>query len=140
MPLRPSAAATGRQGPRAILSHFEAACVYLLYTAALAVAFLVAAPYYLWKGRGTGKYPASFAERAGRRAASLNPGWDRSLWIHAVSVGEVLAVRSLVGPLKERFPGHRLFVSTTTVAGNAVARKSLHGVDGFLFAPFDLPR
>jgi 3-deoxy-D-manno-octulosonic-acid transferase len=113
--------------------------VYLLYTAALAVAFLLAAPFYLWKGRGTGKYTASFAERTGRLPASLNPDRDRSLWIHAVSVGEVLAARALVAPLKERFPGLRLFVSTTTVAGNAVARKSLRGADGFLFAPFDLP-
>jgi 3-deoxy-D-manno-octulosonic-acid transferase len=113
--------------------------VYLLYTAALAVAFVIAAPYYLWKGRGSGRYLSTFAERMGRLPASLNPGHDRSLWIHAVSVGEVLAARSLVGPLKERFPGHRLFVSTTTITGNAVARKSLRGVDGFLFAPFDFP-
>jgi 3-deoxy-D-manno-octulosonic-acid transferase len=113
--------------------------VYLLYTAALATAFLVAAPFYLWKGRGTGKYTTSLAERAGRLPASLSPGRDRSVWIHAVSVGEVLAAKALVGPLKERFPGHRLFISTTTVAGNAVARKSVRSADGFFFAPFDFP-
>jgi 3-deoxy-D-manno-octulosonic-acid transferase len=113
--------------------------VYLLYSAALAAAFLVAAPFYLWKGRGTGKYLASFAERTGRLPTSLNPGRDRSIWIHAVSVGEVLAARALVGPLKEAFPEHKLFVSTTTVAGNGVARKSIRDADGFLFAPFDLP-
>jgi 3-deoxy-D-manno-octulosonic-acid transferase len=60
------------------------------------------------------------------------------VWIHAVSVGEVLAARALVVPLQERFPGHAVYVSTTTVTGQGIARKSLSGVDGIFFAPFDL--
>jgi 3-deoxy-D-manno-octulosonic-acid transferase len=54
-------------------------------------------------------------------------------------VGEVLAARALVGPLKQRFPAHKLFLSTTTVTGHAVARKSVRGIDGLFFAPFDFP-
>jgi len=113
--------------------------VYLLYTITLAIGFVVAAPIFLWRGRGTGKYTSSFAERMGRLPAGLNPSRERSIWIHAVSVGEVLAARALVGPLKERFPGHKLFLSTTTVTGHTVARKSVSGIDGLFFAPFDFP-
>jgi 3-deoxy-D-manno-octulosonic-acid transferase len=56
-----------------------------------------------------------------------------------VSVGEVLAARVLVRPLKARFPGHRVFVSTTTLTGNTIARETVRGADGVFFAPFDFP-
>ena len=56
-----------------------------------------------------------------------------------MSVGEVLAARPLVPALRERFPRHRLFLSTTTITGNAVAKKSVRGVDGLFYAPFDWP-
>jgi len=113
--------------------------LYLAYSVLLAIGFVLALPYYLWKGRATGKYLASFRERMGRFPAPLNPGGRPSIWIHAVSVGEVLAARALVGPLKERFPGRPIFVSTTTATGNAVARQSVRAADGLLFAPFDWP-
>ena len=122
------------RGPHAILFR-----LYLVYSVLLAIGFVLALPYYLWKGRSTGKYVASFRERMGRFPAPLNAGGQPSIWIHAVSVGEVLAARALVGPLKERFPGRPIFVSTTTVTGNAVARQSVRAADGLLFAPFDWP-
>jgi len=113
--------------------------VHFLYTLALAIALFLAAPFFLWKGRGTGKYLHSFSQRMGRLPPSLNPGGGLSLWVHAVSVGEVLVARALIGPLRERFPQHKLFVSTTTLTGNAVARRTVTGADAFFFAPFDLP-
>jgi 3-deoxy-D-manno-octulosonic-acid transferase len=113
--------------------------VHLLYTLLLTVGFVLSFPWFLWKGRGSGKYLRTFRERMGRLPVYLNVDGDRSIWIHAVSVGEVLAARPLLPALRERFPGHRLFVSTTTVTGNAVARKSLRGVDGLFYAPFDFP-
>src|SRR5258708_28525657 len=75
----------------------------------------------------------------GRLPVYLNVDGDRSIWIHAVSVGEVLAARPLIVALKERFPAHRVFVSTTTMTGNAVARKNVRGTDGLFYAPFDWP-
>jgi 3-deoxy-D-manno-octulosonic-acid transferase len=112
--------------------------VYLLYNLGLTIVFVLAVPWFLWKGRGTGKYTSSFRERMGRPAPSLNEERQPSVWIHAVSVGEVLAVRSLVASLKARFPARRVYVSTTTVTGQEVARKSLPAADGVFFAPFDL--
>jgi 3-deoxy-D-manno-octulosonic-acid transferase len=113
--------------------------VYFVYSALLGLAFLCSVPYFLWKGRASGKYLTTFRERMGRLPVYLNVDAEPSIWIHAVSVGEVLAVRPLIEPLKQRFPKHRLFLSTTTVTGNAVARKSVRGLDGLFFAPFDFP-
>jgi 3-deoxy-D-manno-octulosonic-acid transferase len=114
--------------------------VYLLYSVLLAVAFALSAPFYLWKGRGTGKYLRTLGDRMGRLPPELALATGPSIWIHAVSVGEVLAARVLVQPLKARFPGHRVYVSTTTLTGNAVARDSVRGADGVFFAPFDFAR
>ncbi len=112
--------------------------MYLLYNVLLAVAFALSIPFYLWKGRGTGKYLKSFRERFGRLPSSVR-GEAPSVWIHAVSVGEVLAARTLLDPLRERFPGRRLVVSTTTLTGHGVARQSLAGHDALFYAPFDFP-
>jgi len=110
-----------------------------IYTFFLGLGFAFAAPFFLWRGRGTNRYTANFKERFGALPVYLNVDSDRSIWIHAVSVGEVLASRILVEPLKKRFPKHRIFLSTSTVAGNAVARQRVHGIDGLFYAPFDFP-
>lgn len=114
--------------------------MHIFYSLLLTLGFVLAVPWFLWKGRSTGKYLRTFRERMGRLPVYLNVDGDRSIWIHAVSVGEVLAARPLVPLLRERFPRHRLFVSTTTMTGNAVARKSLRGIDGIFYAPFDFKR
>jgi 3-deoxy-D-manno-octulosonic-acid transferase len=113
--------------------------VHILYSLLLTAGFVLALPWFLWKGRATGKYLRNFRERMGRLPAYLNVDGDRSVWIHAVSVGEVLAARPLVPALRERFPAHRIFLSTTTTTGNAVAKKSVRGVDGLFYAPLDFP-
>ena len=113
--------------------------MYILYSILLAVGFLLALPWYLWKGRRSGKYTRTFRERMGRLPVNLNVDGDRSIWIHAVSVGEVLAARTLVPALRERFPGHRVFLSTTTQTGNAVAARGARDLDGLFYAPFDWP-
>jgi 3-deoxy-D-manno-octulosonic-acid transferase len=111
--------------------------VYLAYTIATAALFVLAAPFFLWKGRGTGKYVKTFRDRMNGPIRLTGEG---SIWVHAVSVGEVIAVRPLVERLKERFPSTPLFVSTTTTTGNAVAQKTLTRADGLFYAPFDWPR
>ena len=111
--------------------------MYLAYSLLLAVAFVAALPFYLWQARRTGKYLPSFRERMA--GPSLPPPDGPSVWIHAVSVGEVLTARVLVASIKKRFPAHRIFLSTTTATGRAVAERSVTGADGVFFAPFDWP-
>src|SRR5271170_2534864 len=85
-----------------------------------------------------GKYHAGLAERLGRVASRLQlPGKEeRVIWVHAVSVGEVLAVAGLVEELRRRFPQHQIFVSTTTDTGQVLARKRFGDGNVFYF-PLD---
>jgi 3-deoxy-D-manno-octulosonic-acid transferase len=114
--------------------------VYAAYSLALAIALVLAAPWFLWKGRRTGKYVSSFRERMGRLPSPLDAAGRASVWIHAVSVGEVFAARPLLPALRKTFPDLAVLVSTTTTTGRAVAAKSLDSADGLFYAPFDLPR
>ncbi len=70
---------------------------------------------------------------------SFNLDGDESIWIHAVSVGEALTARSLLPELRERYPGLKIFVSTTTMTGQQIAQTRLPNVDAVFYFPFDLP-
>ena len=111
----------------------------LLYNLGLFVAFVLALPYFAYRRFVRGRAYAGWRPRSGRLPRTLNPAAARTIWIHAVSVGEVLAARPLLAKLKARFPQHPVLVSTTTVAGQELARRSLSGADGIFYAPFDWP-
>ena len=68
---------------------------------------------------------------------AFNVDGEPSIWMHAVSVGEVLMARALAADLKTRYPHLRLFLSTTTITGQQVARRNLQHVDGTFYFPFD---
>jgi len=112
--------------------------VYAAYTFLLAVGLALALPYYLWRGRSDGRYRRTFRERRGHLPAGICSERP-SIWIHAVSVGEVLAAATLAEPLKARYPERPLFLSTTTVTGHAIALERKAAFDGLFFAPFDFP-
>jgi 3-deoxy-D-manno-octulosonic-acid transferase len=109
-----------------------------LYSVALGVGMLVSLPYWLVEMARHGKYRKGLGERLGRVPARLRlPGVEeRAIWVHAVSVGEVLAVGGLVEELQRRFPRHRIFISTTTDTGQALARKRFGEASVFYF-PMD---
>src|SRR5512133_147389 len=84
-----------------------------------------------------GKYRAGLAERFGGVPARIRRGDHRgSIWVHAVSVGEVLAISGLVAALREALPGLRVVVSTTTHTGQRLARERFGEADVFYF-PLD---
>jgi 3-deoxy-D-manno-octulosonic-acid transferase len=60
-------------------------------------------------------------------------------WIHAVSVGEVMAVTPLVKRLRQSYPEGKLLISTVTQTGQATARQKLTEADQVFYFPFDLP-
>jgi 3-deoxy-D-manno-octulosonic-acid transferase len=109
-----------------------------LYSAALGLAMLAGLPYWIFQMARHGKYRAGLAERLGRVPARLRlpTAAEPAIWVHAVSVGEVLAVAGLVEELQRRFPRHRIFVSTTTDTGQALARKRFGEANVFYF-PMD---
>ncbi len=114
--------------------------MYLAYSLLLAMAMLVALPYFAVQGLRHGKYWRNLAERLGWLPADLVERAGRSpgaLWIHAVSVGEVVAAAPLARRLKERFPGRRLVISTTTITGQRMARERIGWADDFFYFPLD---
>jgi len=112
--------------------------MYLLYSLLLGVGALLASPYFLYQALATGKYWPSLKERLGFLPTSLNPERRPSVWLHAVSVGEVATARPLLPLLRESFPDLALFLSTTTLTGRDLAERQLRdAVDGLFYCPFD---
>lgn len=111
--------------------------MYLLYSALLALGLLVSLPYWLLQMIRHGKYRSGLSERLGRVAERLaEEPFRPTIWVHAVSVGEVLAVSGLVGELQRRFPQHRVVVSTTTNTGQKLARTRF-GEENVFYFPLD---
>jgi 3-deoxy-D-manno-octulosonic-acid transferase len=111
--------------------------MYLLYSFLTLVVFVFVSPYFLYQAIRHNKYIGSLGQRLGYLPVSLNVDGEESIWIHAVSVGEALTARALAADLKERYPRLRLYLSTTTIAGQQVARRSLQHVDAVFYFPFD---
>jgi 3-deoxy-D-manno-octulosonic-acid transferase len=111
--------------------------VYLLYSFLTAVVFVLASPYFLYQALRHNKYVGSIAQRLGYLPVSFNLDGDESIWVHAVSVGEVLSARPLISELRASYPKLRLFLSTTTLTGQQLARRSVPDVDAVFYFPFD---
>ena len=112
--------------------------VHVLYSLAILVFAVLASPWFLYQAIRYRKYIGSLTQRMGVLPVSLNLDGDESIWIHAVSVGEALVARSLLPALREQYPGLKIFVSTTTLTGQQIARTRLQHVDAVFFFPFDL--
>jgi 3-deoxy-D-manno-octulosonic-acid transferase len=100
------------------------------------VALIVASPFLVYQAVRHRKYVRSLRQRLGYLPLSFNIDGDESIWIHAVSVGETLTARALIGELKTRYPGLKLYLSTTTMTGHEVAR-ALTELDGVFYFPLD---
>ncbi|MGE0702817.1 MAG: 3-deoxy-D-manno-octulosonic acid transferase [Vicinamibacterales bacterium] len=111
--------------------------MHLVYSFLTLVGFILVSPYFLYQALRHRKYVGSLSQRLGKLPAGINVDGEESIWIHAVSVGEALTARALVADLRARYPRLRLFLSTTTMAGHAVARQGLQHVDAVFYFPFD---
>ena len=97
-----------------------------LYSLLLASVFILGAPYWLIRMATSGRYRAGLWERLGRVPAELRAAASgrKVVWLHAVSVGEVLAATRLVTELESSLGSDWLIViSTTTATGHALARE-----------------
>lgn len=112
--------------------------MYLLYSALLAAALLLSLPYWIFQMVRHGKYRFGLGQRLGNVPAEL-AGFSNqaTIWFHAVSVGEVLAIRGLVDHIRLHWPTYRVVVSTTTDTGQNLARTHFDGGNVFYF-PVDL--
>ncbi len=111
--------------------------MYMLYSALLGLALLVSLPYWLLQMARHRKYRAGLRQRLG-----AVPAWMKGLvprptiWVHAVSVGEVIASIAVIEGLQREFPSHRVVVSTTTATGQKLAAKKF-GTEKVFYFPLD---
>ena len=102
----------------------------LVYSLLLLLALVVGAPYWLVRMVTSGRHRAGLPGRLGRVPTEVSRAGDEAaaagramVWVHAVSVGEVLAATTLVKALLES--GVAVAVSTTTQTGQELAKKRL---------------
>src|SRR5262245_49024408 len=139
-PIRPNPlipTRTGISASRTNVSFYNTCAVYSIYSALSLALFVVVSPYFLYQAIRYKKYIGSLRQRLGFLPITFNIDGEESIWIHAVSVGEALTARALAADLRARYPRLRLFVSTTTIAGQQVARRSLSHADAIFYFPFD---
>jgi 3-deoxy-D-manno-octulosonic-acid transferase len=111
--------------------------VYLLYSAALFLVALLSAPWWLVQMARLGKYRAGLSERLGRVPSRIvQNATGPVIWIHAVSVGEALAISELVSRLRARFATARILISTTTQTGQKLAAERF-GAENVFYFPLD---
>jgi 3-deoxy-D-manno-octulosonic-acid transferase len=98
--------------------------------------FLIFAIFYLPVFLLKKKMHPGFLMRLGWLPKQLK--FDRPIWVHAVSVGEVMAVRHLIGELRLTYPGKRFFITTVTATGNKITRAITKEGDYASYLPLDL--
>jgi len=110
----------------------------VFYSLALLLVLVVGSPYWFFRMATSGKYREGLAERLGRVPRRVIEGLsgESIIWVHAVSVGEVLAASRLIEELQVRATGFRIVVSTTTRTGQTLARERF-GADRVFYFPLD---
>jgi 3-deoxy-D-manno-octulosonic-acid transferase len=112
--------------------------VYWLYNLLLLISALFLVPYYLLLGLRYGKSRRGIRERLGfyspEQLTTIQS--KRTIWIHAVSVGETRAAMPLIRKLHQEYPEYQILLTNVTETGHAIAL-TLEEVDLCLFFPFD---
>lgn len=119
--------------------------LFVVYRSLITLVFPFLILYVLWRCGKDRRYLRNLVERFGwLRLNRTRPGvtpFHRipgGIWIHAVSVGEVMLVPAIAESLRRRWPERPVFVSVTTIAGRELAEKRLAGIADALFhAPLD---
>ena len=124
--------------------------MYLLYSLLFGGLLLVGLPYLLYRSLRQQGYARSLVERIRvpeleasghfEQAEQAEQAEQVTIWLHAVSVGEVIAVATLMPALERAFPEARFVVSVITVTGRRIAEDKLSGLQGVaavFYCPFD---
>ncbi len=114
--------------------------MFLAYNLLIVLLAPLWVPWMLLRARRRAKGP-NWAERLGDYRHITIDKDKPSVWIHAVSVGEVMAVLPILRQVRALLPGHHLVLSVTTSSGHHTARE--HAVDLFdtlVYFPIDVPR
>ncbi|MBF0485686.1 MAG: 3-deoxy-D-manno-octulosonic acid transferase [Candidatus Omnitrophica bacterium] len=107
----------------------------ILFDIFFAVYILLYLPVLVFKGKWHDGFKArlGFIPQDMRRRLSEK----KNIWLHAVSVGEVVAIEGLAKGLGSRYPDHQIVVSVTTKAGYALAEKKYKDGALVIWSPLD---
>ena len=119
---------------------FRVKSALLLYRLIQLILLPIVGLYFLFRLVSSRSYWAHFFERFGLLPQSLSPTKPGAIWLHAVSVGEVVSAVPLIRILKRDQPGIPVYLSTSTVAGRKAAlHQAADLIDGVFYSPFDYP-
>ncbi len=115
--------------------------MYVIYNIFLVVATVFLSPVVLFKLITVPKYRGGLTQKLGRLRKSVMRviKGTRPIWVHAVSVGEVMAAHPLIRELKKKYPHRKLILSTVTVTGHFTASRRVPEADAVFYFPFDYP-
>jgi 3-deoxy-D-manno-octulosonic-acid transferase len=115
--------------------------MYILYNLLLVLLTIILFPCILFKLATVPKYRGGITQKLGRVRKGVQKllGEKRPIWVHAVSVGEVMAAHPLIRELKKKYPDRVLLLSTVTVTGNHTAKQRVPEADAVFYFPFDYP-
>ena len=108
----------------------------MLYNIAFFIFSLIYLPALIFKGKLHKDFGQRFGSYDEKTRAALAAG-NGTIWIEAVSVGEVALCKSLIPKLKARFPGKGITISTITRAGNELAKKLFANDATIIYFPLD---
>lgn len=115
--------------------------MFIFYNILVVLLTIILSPVLLFKLVTNAKYRGGISQKLGRvrKRVKTAIGTARPIWVHAVSVGEVMAAHPLIRELKKKYPERKLILSTVTVTGNYTALQRVPEADAVFFFPFDYP-
>lgn len=113
--------------------------ILAVYNLAVGLLSFAALPVLAARSLSRGESWTQFLERLGALPTLLHQTRPGCVWLHCVSVGEVLASLNLIAKLREQLPGRKILLSVGTPTGRQIAQEKCSGlVDGVFFLPYDL--
>ena len=115
--------------------------MYWIYNVLLIFYWIGLIPVILYRLAFEDGFYERIKQSAGYMPASLLKKIEgrRAIWIHAASVGEIVATSPLVKEVKKEFPEAVVVVSVVTATGHAMAHRIISEAEGIIFFPLDLP-
>lgn len=113
--------------------------MFLIYNLLLTVLSPIWVPWMLWRSSRRKEKP-NWKERSGDYSIAPDKS-KRRIWVHAVSVGEVVAAMPILRATRKLLPSHEIVLSVTTSSGHQTAREKADGLfDHLVYFPIDVPR
>jgi len=104
----------------------------IIYDILLVIFALFYLPFAVFKG----KFKRDFILRLGMLPRNIK--FSRPIWLHAVSVGEILSSKPLLAKIRQLYPDRQIVISTITSTGNKIAQGLIQDKDFVFYLPLDL--